>query len=267
MILPELGHVVRERDDERDGISAQMRHDDDAADLARRFRSMKRARCSSRASRSIAPNAWRSQATAACSPTRSSPRSTCRRSIARRWTATRCSPRTRSAPSRYEPRTLRAIEKVYTGQVPRRVAARRVHRDRDRRADARRRRRGRDGRGNRTQRATIAVRVLTPVYPRQHVGRRGADIAAGQPVLRPATCSTRAASARSPPPGMHRGRGLREPARRDPLDRQRDRRTRAAARPGQIYDINRFTLAAIIAAHGGVPVGPHRPRADTLATI
>jgi molybdopterin molybdotransferase len=27
------------------------------------------------------------------------------------------------------------------------------------------------------------VRVFTPVYPGQHVGRRGADIATGQPVL------------------------------------------------------------------------------------
>ena len=29
--------------------------------------------------------------------------------------------------------------------------------------------------------------------------------------------------------------------------------------PGQIYDVNRFTLAAVVAAHGGVPE-PHRPR-------
>ena len=80
---------------------------------------------------------------------------------------------------------LRCIEKVYTGQVPTRaLSPRRVHRDRDRRADAGGRGRGRDGRGDRDRRAGRSVRVFTPVYPRQHVGRRGADIAAGQIVAR-----------------------------------------------------------------------------------
>ena len=49
-------------------------------------------------------------------------------------------------------------------------------------------------------------------------------------------------------PGSHRGarrRRLRTPACRDPVDGQRDRRAGRAARPGQIYDINRFTLSAI----------------------
>ena len=36
--------------------------------------------------------------------------------------------------------------------------------------------------------------------------------------------------------------------------------------PGQIYDVNRFTLAAIVAAHGGVPE-PHRPVADTVDAL
>src|SRR6185436_19064474 len=36
--------------------------------------------------------------------------------------------------------------------------------------------------------------------------------------------------------------------------------------PGQIYDINRFTLSAIISAHGGVPVAlPTAP--DTLEAL
>jgi hypothetical protein len=43
------------------------------------------------------------------------------------------------------------------------------------------------------------VRVFTPVYPRQNVGRQGADIVTGADrAARRATCSTRAASARSP---------------------------------------------------------------------
>jgi molybdopterin molybdotransferase len=36
--------------------------------------------------------------------------------------------------------------------------------------------------------------------------------------------------------------------------------------PGQIYDINRFTLTAIVADHGGVPV-PHRTATDTMADL
>src|SRR5206468_3732390 len=36
--------------------------------------------------------------------------------------------------------------------------------------------------------------------------------------------------------------------------------------PGQIFDVNRFTLAAIVTAHGGVPVA-HRAAQDTVAAL
>jgi molybdenum cofactor synthesis domain-containing protein len=36
--------------------------------------------------------------------------------------------------------------------------------------------------------------------------------------------------------------------------------------PGQIYDVNRFTLAAVIAANGGVPES-HRPAQDTMPAL
>jgi molybdopterin molybdotransferase len=153
---------------------------------------------------------------------------------------------------RYEPKVLRAIEKVYTGQV----ASRRV------------------ARGECIEIATgapmpdgtdavvmveetekgegVDVRVFTPVYPRQHVGRRAADIAAGQPILgsgdllNPSRIGALAAT------GLHEvtvfarprvaivstGDEIVEPGR--PLA------------PGQIYDINQFTLSALIGAHGGV---------------
>ena len=97
------------------------------------------------------------------------------------------------------------------------------------------------------------VRVFTPVYPRQHVGRRGADMTAGQAVLpagtalNPSRIGALAAMGLSEVDVYARplvaivstGNELVEPGR--PLQ------------PGQIYDINRFTLAAIIDAHGGVP--------------
>jgi molybdenum cofactor synthesis domain-containing protein len=98
------------------------------------------------------------------------------------------------------------------------------------------------------------VRILTPVYPRQHVGRRAADIAAGQPVLatgdvlNPSRIGALAAVgtldvevfARPRIAILSTGNEIVEPGQ--PLG------------PGQIYDINRFTLSSIITAHGGVPV-------------
>ena len=40
----------------------------------------------------------------------------------------------------------------------------------------------------------------------------------------------------------------------------------APLQPGQIYDINRYTLSAIVAAHGGVPV-PYSTAQDTLEDL
>ena len=59
----------------------------------------------------------------------------------------------------------------------------RVRRDRHRRPDAGRRRRGGDGRGNGGT-ATDDVRIFAPRLPGQNIGRQGADIRAGQTVLR-----------------------------------------------------------------------------------
>jgi molybdenum cofactor synthesis domain-containing protein len=98
------------------------------------------------------------------------------------------------------------------------------------------------------------VQVFTPVYPRQHVGRRGADITAGQAVLaagaflNPARVGAAAAMGRADLEVYARPRvailstGNEIAAQGDPLE------------PGQIYDINRHTLAAVIEAHGGVAV-------------
>jgi molybdopterin molybdotransferase len=156
---------------------------------------------------------------------------------------------------RYDPKILRSIETVHTAQI----ATRSV------------------GPGECIQIATGApmphganavvmveeterlaggdeVRVFTPVYPRQHVGRRAADIAAGQAVLQPgdvlnpsrvgALAAVGALDvevyARPRIAILSTGNEIVAPGR--PLG------------PGEIYDINRFTLSAIITAHGGVPV-------------
>jgi molybdopterin molybdotransferase len=107
------------------------------------------------------------------------------------------------------------------------------------------------------------IRIMTPVYPRQHIGRRAADIAAGQSVLRegdllnPSRVGALAAIgfadvevfARPRVAVLSTGNEIVDPGQ--PL------------KPGHIYDINRFTLSVVIRDHGGVPV-PLRTAADNL---
>ncbi len=165
--------------------------------------------------------------------------------------------------SRQEPKTLRCVEQVFTGQVPSLTV----------------------GTGECTEIATGApmpdgadavvmveesekdvsgdVDIFTPVYPRQNVGRRGADIQAGQVVLRTgdvlnasrvgalAALGTTAVEVYARPRVaiLSTGNEIIDPG--EPLA------------PGHIYDINKFTLAAIVGEHGGVPE-PHRTAADTV---
>jgi molybdenum cofactor synthesis domain-containing protein len=98
------------------------------------------------------------------------------------------------------------------------------------------------------------VRVFTPVYPRQNVGRRASDIGAGAIVvqsgelLMPSRIGALAAAgavdveiyAKPRIALIVTGNEVIEPGR--PLA------------PGQIYDVNRFTLGALVSRHGGVPV-------------
>jgi molybdenum cofactor synthesis domain-containing protein len=115
-----------------------------------------------------------------------------------------------------------------------------------------------------TERASAEeVRVFTPVYPRQNVGRRGADIVQGQAVLRsgdllnPSRIGALAALGLAEIDVFERpslailSTGNEIVAPGQPLQ------------PGQIYDINRFTLSAIIADHGGRPV-TYQTAQDTL---
>ena len=155
--------------------------------------------------------------------------------------------------TRARPTTLTRIEQVFTGQMPAKPV----------------------GAGQCTEIATGApmpagadavvmveeteadasgrVRILSPVQPRQNVGRQGADIQAGQTVLHAgdvlnasrvgalAALGIADADVYSRPGVaiLSTGNEIVEPGR--PLA------------PGQIYDINRFTLSAIVSTHGGVP--------------
>jgi len=166
----------------------------------------------------------------------------------------------------FDPKVLRVVETVYTGQVPARPI----------------------GTGECTEIATGAplppgadavvmveetekaadgqVRLFSPVYPAQNVGRRGADIKTAQVVLRrgdlltPSRVGAMAAIGLDAVEVFARPRvailstGNEVVAPGEPLP------------PGAIYDINKFTLTAIIVEHGGV-AEPHRTAADTLEDL
>ncbi|MGE5362477.1 MAG: gephyrin-like molybdotransferase Glp [Bacteroidales bacterium] len=166
----------------------------------------------------------------------------------------------------FEPKVLRRVETVFTGQVPARPVAA----------------------GECTEIATGApmpagadavvmveetekdadgtVRVFSPVYPAQNVGRQGADIKRGQAlltrgdVLNPSRVGAVAAIGIAEVNVFERprvailstGNEIVDPGQ--PLS------------PGHIYDINKFTLTAIIGEHGGVPM-PLATAADTIEDL
>jgi molybdopterin molybdotransferase len=110
------------------------------------------------------------------------------------------------------------------------------------------------------------IHIYAEVTPQQNVGKRGADIRSGQTVLRAGDIlnSSRvgalAALGNSAIEVYQRptvaiastGNEIVEPGR--PLA------------PGEIYDINRFTLSAVVSDNGGVPVS-FPPVRDTVATL
>ena len=168
--------------------------------------------------------------------------------------------------SRHKPRSLRWVETLHTGSVPTQPLSR----------------------GQCTEIATGApmpdggdavvmveetdrgpgdeIKILTPVYPRQHVGRQGADISSGEVVLNrsdvltPSRLGAIAALGLAEVDVFDRptvailstGNEIIEPGQ--PLG------------PGQIYDINRFTLGAVIGDHGGVAVA-YPTAIDTIEAL
>lgn len=167
--------------------------------------------------------------------------------------------------SRGEPVTLRCVDRLYTGQTPSIAVARgecieiATGAPMPPGADA-------VVMVEETESALPAVRVLSPVHPRQHVGPQGADIRTGQTVLcrgevlNPSRVGALAALglteaqvfARPTVAILSTGNEIVPPGR--PLA------------PGQIYDINRFALSAIVAEHGAVPV-PFDAVEDTLEAL
>jgi molybdenum cofactor synthesis domain-containing protein len=167
--------------------------------------------------------------------------------------------------SRYEPRVLRVIDKVYTGQVPTTSiepgTAIEI-------ATGAPMPQGADAvvMVEETEKSGSDVRVLTPVYPRQNVGRQGADIVVGQTVitigdvLNPSRIGAIAALgigdvevfAKPTVAILSTGNEIADPGQE--------------LQPGQIYDINKFTLSTIIQEHGGIP-SPFSTAQDTIEAL
>ena len=175
--------------------------------------------------------------------------------------------------SRYEPKTLRVIDKVYTGQVPTKSiepgtaieiatgaplpqgADAVVMVEETERVE-----------GSSGTESLAKVAVLTPVYPRQNVGRQGADIVVGQTViasggvLNPSRIGAIAALgvgevevyAKPTVAILSTGNEIADPGQE--------------LMPGQIYDINKFTLSTIIQEHGGIP-SPFSTAQDTIEAL
>jgi molybdenum cofactor synthesis domain-containing protein len=167
---------------------------------------------------------------------------------------------------RFEPKSLRVIEKVFTGQVPTRTIASgecvEIATGAPMPAGA-----NAVVMVEETERAPDGeVHVFTPVYPGQNVGKRGADIRQGQTVLSAGTLLNPSAIGAVAALGLadvevysrprvnllSTGNEVVEPG--TPLA------------PGQIYDINRFTLSAIVKRHGGI-ANPLPIAADTIEDL
>ena len=168
--------------------------------------------------------------------------------------------------STFEPRVLGCLEKVYTGEVPTKTVGRKTCVEIATGAPMPA---GADAviMVEETDKgAGDEVRIFSPVYPGQNVGKQGADIRTGQVVLEAGAYLTSSRVGAMAALGIDEvvvferprvailstGNEIVEPGQ--PLE------------PGHIYDINKFTLSAIIEEHGGVPV-PFPTSADTLEDL
>jgi molybdopterin molybdotransferase len=111
-----------------------------------------------------------------------------------------------------------------------------------------------------------AIQIFTVAMPGQHVGRQAADIGSGDrilsigDVLSPSRIGALAAVghtdvevfARPRVAILSTGNEIVEPGQ--------------SLQPGQIFDVNRFTLGSLVASHGGI-AAPHTPANDTLDAL
>jgi molybdenum cofactor synthesis domain-containing protein len=110
------------------------------------------------------------------------------------------------------------------------------------------------------------IHIFEAARPRQNIGRQGADIQKGQTVLRAGTVLNASRIGAAAALGLtdidvyakprvailSTGNEIVDPG--------------APLAPGQIYDINKFTLSAVVSDHGGLPV-PFRTAVDSIEDL
>jgi molybdopterin biosynthesis enzyme len=104
------------------------------------------------------------------------------------------------------------------------------------------------------------VRVFAEVQPQQNVGRQGADIKTGQVVVRAGETLNSSRVGALAAVGTVRVNVYQRPRVAILSTGNEVVVPGTTLEPGQIYDINRFTLAAVVSENGGIPVAyPLRP--------
>ena len=167
---------------------------------------------------------------------------------------------------RSAPRTLRCIEQVFTGQMPVEAV----------------------GPGQCIEIATGApmpagadavvmveetaagdrgeIRIFAAAQPRQNIGPQGADIQQGQTVLQAGTALNASRIGATAALGLTEVDVYAKPRVAILSTGNEIVDPGAPLAPGQIYDINKFTLSAVVSDHGGVPV-PFRTVVDSLEDL
>lgn len=165
----------------------------------------------------------------------------------------------------YDPKTLAIVDKVYTGQVPTRAVGPgecieiATGAPMPAGADA-------VVMVEETEKEGSTVRIFSPVYPGQHVGRQGADIRSGQPLLQPGDFLTPGRVGAIAALGVVQVEVYARPRVAILSTGNEIVAPGQPLAPGHIYDINKFTLSAIIEGNGGVPVA-HPTSADRLEDL
>jgi molybdopterin molybdotransferase len=165
--------------------------------------------------------------------------------------------------SRAEPRMLTSIEEVFTGQMPvhtvgaLQCAAVATGAPMPAGADA----------VIMVEETEIdpsgAIRVFASAQPGQNIGRQGADIQRGQTVLSDATLLNASRIGSLAALGVSHVDVYGKPSVAILSTGNEIVEPGAPLAPGQIYDINRFTLAAVVNDNGGIAVA-HKSAVDTI---
>jgi len=167
---------------------------------------------------------------------------------------------TRDAPAR-----LRCVEQIYTGQMPVHAVAPGLCSEVATGAPMPE---GADAvvMVEETAAEADAIRMFATAAVGQNIGRQGQDIRQGQLVLSAGTVLTASRVGAIAALGHARVEVYARPRVAILSTGNEVVEPGAPLAPGQIYDINSYTLAAVVAEHGGVPV-IHRTAVDTIEDL